>query len=496
MHEPIDAPSWIHLLNRYAQRSKGDSPAQRIKLARLDVRHAGAVVPAQHRQGLALGVPDGPAQGLGQALGGVGAEAGPHALHQAGQPLLVGRRRQAARVLGGAKDHVQVDAVVGAAGGEQARVVPVGHEAVGKGRHAARGPGLRLERHGAGEGLEQEGLHLRGRGDHAVAEHGQAVVAVLVVVVAHEGGDRREGVLRRPVHVLLGRKHNLAVRDRVKGRHGPEHAGAGSRADGAGRGVDGGPVGAAHAGHLVGVGAASHGLDDRVPVPLRHPGGVDGEAKGVARGGDDGVGDGVVAVRVGPVVDGDAARRLARDGDAGGVAAKRGRVVAHPLDGGALVADAQVLRLEAGGAGEAKDAEAVGDGHDDEVLGLGQVLARVHGAVGVADGEAAAVEEDEDGLLGGGLLGRRPGPDVEGEAVLALRGARGAGKVADDAQGLRRQVREGGRGGRDRGAVESIFGRFVGGRRAGDLFGSGEAKLTYGWLRIRDAKVLDHTRRV
>lgn len=63
----------------------------------------------------------------------------------------------------------------------------------------------------------------------------------------------------------------------------------------------------------------------------------------------------------------------------------------------------------------------------------------VEGGVGVADCEAAAVEEDEDWFEG--LRLRREGrPDVEGEAVFILGGAGGGSEEVDYSLGLGSQA--------------------------------------------------------
>lgn len=147
------------------------------------------------------------------------------------------------------------------------------------------------------------------------------------------------------------------------------------------------------------------------------------------------MGDGIGLVGVGPVVDAYAAGGLAREGDLGGIPAEEGDVVSHPLDGGPLVAEAEVLRLVRG-AGEAEDVEAVVYCYDDDIICLGEVHAFVERSVGVADGESSAVEEDEDGFLFLLGLGGGRGPDVQRQAVLALGGLGCRGKVVDDSLSL------------------------------------------------------------
>ncbi len=83
----------------------------------------------------------------------------------------------------------------------------------------------------------------------------------------------------------------------------------------------------------------------------RTPGALSGMLKAAARDEDQARSDGVRLVRVGPVVGRDAARgsfSSSEDDAEAGVAAERGDVVAHPLDGGALVAQSKVLRFSRG----------------------------------------------------------------------------------------------------------------------------------------------------
>lgn len=86
-----------------------------------------------------------------------------------------------------------------------------------------------------------------------------------------------------------------------------------------------------------------------------------------------------------PVVDGDAAGGLPRDDDFVRVAAEGPDVGVEPLDGEALVAEAEVLG-RVGGAGKAEDVEAEVEGGDYDVLGVGEVVAVVEGGVGGAGG--------------------------------------------------------------------------------------------------------------
>lgn len=71
---------------------------------------------------------------------------------------------------------------------------------------------------------------------------------------------------------------------------------------------------------------------------------------------------------------------MAEDGDAVWVTAEGLDVVLHPFDGHALVAQTKVLWV-VGRAGVAEDVDAEVDGYDDDVLGVGEVLAVVEGSV-------------------------------------------------------------------------------------------------------------------
>lgn len=100
----------------------------------------------------------------------------------------------------------------------------------------------------------------------------------------------------------------------------------------------------------------------------------------------------VFSVRERPVFDGDAAGGLARDDDFARVAPEGADVGVEPLDGEALVAEAEVLR-RGGGAGEAEDVEAEVEGDDNYVLGVGEVVAVVEGGVGGAGRVSCAENE-------------------------------------------------------------------------------------------------------
>lgn len=93
---------------------------------------------------------------------------------------------------------------------------------------------------------------------------------------------------------------------------------------------------------------------------------------------------------VGPVVDSHSSGRLTRNRDLHWVAAKAGNVVSKPPDGYALVAKTKV-----GGntrsTGKAEDVETVVHRNHDDVFCMGEVLAVVEGAVGIADRETLSM---------------------------------------------------------------------------------------------------------
>ena len=100
----------------------------------------------------------------------------------------------------------------------------------------------------------------------------------------------------------------------------------------------------------------------------------------------------VFSVSERPIVDRDAAGGLPRDDDFVGVAAEGADVGVEPLDGEALVAEAEVLG-RGGSAGEAEDVEAEVEGGDYYILGVGEVVAVVEGGVGGAGRVACAENE-------------------------------------------------------------------------------------------------------
>ncbi len=119
---------------------------------------------------------------------------------------------------------------------------------------------------------------------------------------------------------------------------------------------------------------------------------------------------------------------LATDGDAGGVAAEGGDVLLDPVKGLDEIAEGVVGGVGEVGAEkraevhEAEDAEAVGDGDEDDAF-VGEGGAVEDGREGLPAGVAAAVNPDEDGMRAGG----GGGPEVEVEAVFALWDVGGAG---------------------------------------------------------------------
>ena len=110
---------------------------------------------------------------------------------------------------------------------------------------------------------------------------------------------------------------------------------------------------------------------------------IHGKARRDPRLRDQTVNDGILWVGIGPIIHGDAARRLAKDGDLGAVAAEGGDVVAHPFDCKPLVEETDVLG-QVWRAGEAEDIDPVVEGYNDDILGGGEVLSIVEGRVGAA----------------------------------------------------------------------------------------------------------------
>jgi hypothetical protein len=98
-----------------------------------------------------------------------------------------------------------------------------------------------------------------------------------------------------------------------------------------------------------------------------------------------------------------------------------------------LIAKASIL-FNAWRSREAKDAQAVVDGHDYYILVVCKILAVVEWAVWTGNSEAASMEEGKDGLLGllRMCLRSRLGPDVQCETVFILLVPKTASKFVDD----------------------------------------------------------------
>lgn len=134
-----------------------------------------------------------------------------------------------------------------------------------------------------------------------------------------------------------------------------------------------------------------------------------------------------------PVIDRGTACRLAEDDDSRWIASEASNVVSKPFDRGSLIAKASIL-FNAWRSREAKDAQAVVDGHDYYILVVCKILAVVEWAVWTGNSEAASMEEGKDGLLGllRMCLRSRLGPDVQCETVFILLVPKTASKFVDD----------------------------------------------------------------
>lgn len=77
-------------------------------------------------------------------------------LHNLGKLLLVGRRLNSADVSRSSEDHVQIHTMVGSAGREETRVIPVSKVSIGPRGNTVAAPSLGLVGYGAGERLEEE----------------------------------------------------------------------------------------------------------------------------------------------------------------------------------------------------------------------------------------------------------------------------------------------------------------------------------------------------
>ena len=120
---------------------------------------------------------------------------------------------------------------------------------------------------------------------------------------------------------------------------------------------------------------------------------------------------------------GDPARGFAEDRDPRRVPAKRRDIALNPPEAGHHVEQAVVagrvrrrFRTQLGVREEPRHAHTVGEAHKDDAA-RGQFRAVVHGVRRGAAVEAAAVDPHEHRQLRGG--GRRRGPDVQVQAVLA-----------------------------------------------------------------------------
>lgn len=124
---------------------------------------------------------------------------------------------------------------------------------------------------------------------------------------------------------------------------------------------------------------------------------------------------------------------MAEDDDSRWIASEASNVVSKPFDRGPLIAKSSIL-FNAWSSREAKDAQAVVDGHDYYILVVCKILAVVVWAVWTGNGKAAAMEEGKDGLLGltGVLIRSRLGPDVQCETVFILLIPEAASKFVDD----------------------------------------------------------------
>jgi hypothetical protein len=146
-----------------------------------------------------------------------------------------------------------------------------------------------------------------------------------------------------------------------------------------------------------------------------------------------------------------AAARLAERDDVARIAAERGDVVAHPLQGhdqveiADIAAVGQVRPAQVGQVAVAEHVEPVVDGHHHHVAAPGQVDPVIERVRARAVGVGAAVHIDHHRPLL--AVSRRRGPDVEEQAVLAgvlrdlaLRAGRAVGQGVDHARpGLGRQ---------------------------------------------------------
>lgn len=110
-----------------------------------------------------------------------------------------------------------------------------------------------------------------------------------------------------------------------------------------------------------------HPGHDGIPIILNGSGSVEGEAKSVARVGDDAVDNGILLVGVGPKVDCLTPDRLSKDSNLLGITTKRSNIIANPFDSSTLIAETEVGRL-AWGSREAKDVNSVVNRNNDDIL--------------------------------------------------------------------------------------------------------------------------------
>ena len=194
-----------------------------------------------------------------------------------------------------------------------------------------------------------------------------------------------------PRHIII--KHRHPIRRRLENRRRPGRVRRRrGRFDLPRRFLDRGHVvNSPHTRQRIPIPATPQQLRNTIPIPpcsiiTIHP-----ETECVARMLDISAHQRVLPVSKRPVIDCDAPGGLPRDDDFVGVAAEGPDVGVEPLDGEALVAEAEVLG-RGGGAGEAEDVEAEVEGGDYYVLGVGEVVAVVEGGVGGA-GRVSCAEE-------------------------------------------------------------------------------------------------------
>lgn len=213
-------------------------------------------------------------------------------------------------------------------------------------------------------------------------------------------------------------KDNLFVRLRIECRHRADRAAASSRRQVTSSLFDVLPLLRAHAGDRVSVRATSNLRGHIVPVAEGQVFRVHRKREGIARMRDQAADDGVLDVGEGPVVDGNASRGLPKDSDLGRISTECGDVVAHPLDGKTLVAEAEVVDVVRC-TRKSEDVETIVDGHDHNVVRIGEILAVVEGRVRGTNRCSSSVEKDKHGaVFTTALLLHRLRPDVQRQAVF------------------------------------------------------------------------------